>query len=61
MRFKTGSKNCDLGADGAEWLVEGIDQKGYHVVSRWSPEQGEVRRVGLAMLALTGWRFKDIY
>jgi hypothetical protein len=55
------AKNCDLGVDGAEWLIEGVDQKGYHLISRWSPDQGETRRVGLAMLALTGWRFKDIY
>lgn len=49
------------GLDGAEWLVEVVDQRGYHFVKEWSPERGNVRRVGLALLALTGWTVDPIY
>ncbi len=52
---------CDAGLDGAEWLFEGADTIGYHLVRRQSPEKGPVREAGLAMLKLTGWSFKDIY
>lgn len=52
-------KECDLGVDGAEWLIEGVDGQGYHFVNRWSPSHGEVREIGLSMLGLTGWQYKD--
>jgi hypothetical protein len=47
--------------DGAEWIVEGVDDTGYHFVDRWSPRRGEVRETGLSLLKLTGWVFKDVY
>jgi hypothetical protein len=52
---------CTLGLDGAEWIVEGVQGKNYRYVSRWSPEDGPVRQLGLAMLKLTGWTVKPIY
>jgi len=53
---------CDLGGvDGAEWLVEGVDRTGYHFTKDWSPRHGGVREIGLMMLGLTGWTFKEIY
>lgn len=53
--------DCSAGMDGAHWLIEGIDRSGYHFVYRWTPEHGQVRETGLAMLKLTGWTFKDVY
>ena len=38
------------GADGAEWIVEGVKDGSYHIVSRWSPKDGEIRTIGLFML-----------
>lgn len=35
-----------IGCDGAEWLLEGVKDGTYHVVSRCSPENGEVRTIG---------------
>jgi hypothetical protein len=50
-----------LGADGAQWLFEGVDERGYHFVHRWSPKNGDVRDLGMVLLRLTGWRFGDVY
>jgi hypothetical protein len=55
------SKLCGLGVDGSEWLIEGTGPSGYHFVARWSPENGSVRELGLVLLRLTGWKFKEIY
>jgi len=38
------------GLDGARWIFEGIKGGKYHVVDRWSPEKGPVRKIGLAMM-----------
>jgi hypothetical protein len=60
--FKLPAVECQMGGmDGAEWLIEGVDEGGYHFVNRWTPRQGKVRDLGLAMLALTGWQFEEIY
>lgn len=52
---------CTLGMDGAEWLMESINRRGYRFNKTWSPSNGGVRRVGMAMLTLTGWRVTPIY
>jgi hypothetical protein len=55
------SRICDGGLDGADWLIEISDRHEYHFLSRWTPNNGEVREIGLAMLKLTGWSFGRIY
>jgi hypothetical protein len=47
--------------DGAEWVVELADAEHYHLLRRWSPDDGPVREIGTAMLELTGWEFAAIY
>ncbi|HEX7695707.1 MAG TPA: hypothetical protein VF409_14540 [Sphingomonas sp.] len=59
--FDVPALDCSMGTDGAQWIIEGIDRTGYHFVDRWTPEQGQVRETGLAMLKLTGWTFKNVY
>jgi hypothetical protein len=59
--FDLPALECSGGMDGAEWIVEGVDDTGYHFVDRWSPMRGEVRETGLSLLKLTGWVFKDVY
>jgi len=59
--FDQPALDCSMGMDGAQWIVEGIDRTGYHFVDRWTPQRGQVRETGLAMLKLTGWTFKDVY
>jgi hypothetical protein len=38
------------GEDGAQWIVEGIKDGSYHIVDRWSPQDGDVRAIGLIMI-----------
>ncbi len=37
-------------ADGAEWVVEAIRNGNYKIVDRWSPKDGPIREIGLAMI-----------
>src|SRR5262249_10845266 len=39
-----------MGCDGAQWIVEGVKNGKYHLVDRWTPENGEVRAIGMAMI-----------
>jgi hypothetical protein len=54
-------QGCLLGLDGADWVFEVADERGYRFSQRWSPETGNVREAGLFMIKLTDWTFKDIY
>ncbi len=54
-------RDCNLGIDGAQWIVEIADKDGYYFVDRWSPDKGPIYDVGIAMLGLSGWTFKEIY
>jgi len=49
------------GLDGSRWVVEAADGEAYHLVTRWSPEDGPVREVGTVMIGLTGWKLEEIY
>ncbi len=37
------------GMDGSEWIIEGAKDGKYHVVTRWSPDEGEIHELGLVM------------
>lgn len=52
---------CDLGTDGAQWIIEASNSKGYTFIDRQSPESGPVRRIGLALIRLTGWQVGEVY
>lgn len=47
--------------DGAEWIIEVADQDGYHFAKEQSPRAGAVRRLGLALLVLTGLNVGPVY
>lgn len=52
------------GDDGAEWIVEGVKNGKYHLVTRWSPQEGPVHELGLVFifgLAHMPISRKDIY
>ena len=55
------TNNEDVGMDGAQWIIEGVSGGNYHLVERWSPEEGEVREIGMELLKLSGLKVKDIY
>lgn len=52
---------CDLGFDGAQWILEGVDRGRYRFVERWTPDRGSVRALGLVMLGFTGWETDPVY
>jgi len=37
------------GNDGSQWIIEGVKDGKYHVVDRWTPREGAVRELGLAL------------
>jgi hypothetical protein len=37
------------GPDGSQWVIEGTKNGKYHAVDRWSPKDGAVRILGLAL------------
>jgi hypothetical protein len=43
-----------VGVDGAEWVVEGRHGDEYHLVTRWSPDRGAYRDLGLLFVRLSG-------
>jgi hypothetical protein len=59
--LETRATNCDLGTDGSQWIVEGVDSKGYVFVNRFSPNTGPVRAFGDFALNLTGWDVRGRY
>lgn len=42
------------GVDGAQWILEGLNDQRYHIVDRWSPHRGDFREACLYLLKLTG-------
>lgn len=49
-----------LGKDGAQWILEGLSGGNYHVVDRWSPKNGSVRKLSLYLLKLSGLKVDDM-
>jgi hypothetical protein len=49
------------GFDGSEWILEQSGKAGYHLVVRWTPENGAVRDIGNLFLSFTGWTFEEVY
>lgn len=59
--FEQPSATCGFGMDGAQWIFERADQRGYRFVQRRSPEAGPSRELGEELLKLTGWTFDEVY
>ena len=53
------AETCELGLDGAQWIVEVVEGDSYYFFDRWTPDEGAVRELGLLMLGLTGWPTKS--
>jgi hypothetical protein len=51
------------GDDGAEWVLEGVENSRYHIVDRWSPEKSDFERICLFLLEQSGisLKAKEIY
>ncbi len=55
------ARDCTIGMDGAEWILEASDAGAYRYVKRWSPDDGPVRDLGLVLLRFTGWQLEPVY
>lgn len=42
------------GLDGAHWIIEAVENGQYHLVDRWAPKYGYIRRIGLYFLEVGG-------
>jgi hypothetical protein len=59
--FAAPPRDCRGGLDGSRWLIEKSGDGQYDIAQRFSPNRGRVRELGITMLELTGWQFKEIY
>ena len=50
-----------MGTDGAQWIIEGMQNGKYHVVDRWTPENSDYEKCGSYLLGLTGLKIKHKY
>jgi hypothetical protein len=53
-----------VGVDGAQWVLEGVRDRKYKLVDRWSPRQGPMRELGVFLvfdLAKVKVPQRDIY
>jgi len=57
------SEEKSSGLDGAQWVLEGMEDGHYHVVDRWSPPRGNYQRLCLYLLEQSKLKVqtKDIY
>jgi hypothetical protein len=57
------SKDGTGGNDGAQWILEGVENGRYHVVDRWSPEKSDFEQLCLFMIEQSKIRVeaKEIY
>jgi hypothetical protein len=51
--WQLSAENDEMGNDGARWILEGVRERRYHVVDRWSPQSGAFREACLYLLNLS--------
>lgn len=57
-------ENGTVNLDGAQWIIEAAKGGQYHVVDRWSPDDGPFRRAALFLAINLGGlnpRYNDVY
>jgi hypothetical protein len=52
---------CEVGIDGAQWIVETSVGGSYRFVNRWGGAAPAVRDFGLLLLGFTGWDNEPLY
>jgi hypothetical protein len=58
------TENGTVGLDGAQWIIEATREGRYHVVDRWSPQEGPYREAALFLAINLGGlnpRYNDVY
>jgi hypothetical protein len=54
----------EIRLDGAQWIIEGVTDGRYHVVDRWSPDDGPFRKAALLLALNLGHlnpRYNEVY
>jgi hypothetical protein len=61
--WSTETERYSGGRDGAQWIVEGVQNGQYHIVDRWSPDKKDdsYRSLCLYLLELGGVQEKEVY
>ena len=54
-------KSGAAGIDGAQWVIEGVQNSRYHVLSRWSPREGDFKEVALMLVKFANVRVEHVY
>jgi hypothetical protein len=55
------SHESDMGIDGAQWIFEFKKSKHYHLIQRWSPNQGCTSEIGITLIEMSKLKVGDIY
>lgn len=55
--------NDDMGTDGSQWIIEGMENGKYHVVDRWTPRKNNFQKCGQYLIELTDLKVsgRDLY
>ena len=48
-----------IGTDGSEWIMEGVNQTNYRVVSAWSPSKGNFYNACDYLISLTNLKISE--
>ena len=50
-----------MGLDGSQWIFEASSKGKYHIVDRWSPDNGCFYEVGTELMSLSKLKISEIY
>ncbi|WP_435277121.1 hypothetical protein ACMAZF_09550 [Psychrobium sp. nBUS_13] len=50
-----------MGFDGSQWIFEASKKGRYHVVDRWSPDDGCFYEIGVELMSLSNLKINEIY
>jgi hypothetical protein len=49
------------GIDGAQWVLEGVQNSRHHVLNRWSPKEGDFKETALMLVKLADVGVEHVY
>lgn len=50
-----------IGCDGSEWIFEGKRFSDYHLVRRWTPQKGNLKKIGVNIIKFASIEEREIY
>ena len=49
----------EIGTDGSQWIIEGMENGKYHIVDRWTPSNNSFSKCGKYLIELTDLKIKE--